>query len=115
MNPATIIRLPAEVKARASGYASDLGVSFNALVAISLREYLDRHQPSGDARARPPAGPHAAAPVPPPAVAAAGRPVDPYALDGSAACRCGSGRRYFSCHFGEDKAAFKAQRRYEGS
>lgn len=39
---ATSVRLPDVLKAEASRYAADLGISVNALVAVALREYLDR-------------------------------------------------------------------------
>jgi hypothetical protein len=38
----TTLRLPAELKDEAQIYAKTLGVSLNGLLAVALREYLDR-------------------------------------------------------------------------
>lgn len=40
MNPRSV-RLPPALQAEADHYAEGLGISFNALVAVALREYLD--------------------------------------------------------------------------
>lgn len=42
---ATSLRLPDVLKAEAARYAGDLGISINALVAVALREYLDKRPP----------------------------------------------------------------------
>jgi len=39
---ATTTRLPDELKAEAERYAQGLGISLNALMAVALRDYLDR-------------------------------------------------------------------------
>lgn len=39
---ATSLRLPDVLKSEATAYAADLGISVNALVAVALRDYLDR-------------------------------------------------------------------------
>jgi predicted transcriptional regulator len=41
---ATTTRLPDDLKAEAERYAHDLGISLNALLAVSLRDYLDRRK-----------------------------------------------------------------------
>lgn len=38
---AMTLRLPAALEAEAAAYAASLGLSFNNLVAVALREYLD--------------------------------------------------------------------------
>lgn len=38
---AMTLRLPAALEAQAAAYAASLGLSFNNLVAVALREYLD--------------------------------------------------------------------------
>jgi hypothetical protein len=38
---AITLRLPEALKDEAASYASDLGISMNALVAVALRAYLD--------------------------------------------------------------------------
>lgn len=38
---ALTLRLPTELQNRAAGYATELGISLNALVAVALRDYLD--------------------------------------------------------------------------
>lgn len=42
---AMTVRLPDELARRGRRYAAELGVSLNALLAIALREYLDRASP----------------------------------------------------------------------
>lgn len=44
---AVTLRLPENLKAEADAYAESLGLSLNALLAVSLREYLDRRRPPG--------------------------------------------------------------------
>ena len=39
-------RLPEALQAEADAYASSLGISLNALVAIALRDYLNARSPS---------------------------------------------------------------------
>lgn len=43
---AMTVRLPDELARRGRRYAAELGVSLNALLAIALREYLDRRAPT---------------------------------------------------------------------
>lgn len=55
---AATMRLPPDLEAAATAYAAQLGISRNALVAVALRDYLDR-------RVTPPSGgPSAARPAP---------------------------------------------------
>jgi len=93
------VRVHDELKAEAVAYAAPLGISLNALVAVALREYLDR-------RKAPPAAPEpSAAPVPPPS------PPKPTARPSTARahptsekvgpndpCPCGSGQKAKRCH-----------------
>jgi hypothetical protein len=44
---ATSVRLTEMLKVEAAAYASDLGISINALVAVALREYLDKRPARG--------------------------------------------------------------------
>jgi hypothetical protein len=43
---AMTLRLPDELARRGRRYATELGVSLNALLAIALREYLDARAPT---------------------------------------------------------------------
>ena len=42
---AMTLRLPEELAERGRRYAAELGISFNALLAVALREYLDARKP----------------------------------------------------------------------
>lgn len=42
----TTVRLPDELKAESEAYASSLGISLNALMAVALRDYLDSRSKS---------------------------------------------------------------------
>jgi hypothetical protein len=42
---AMTLRLSEELAERGRRYAAEVGISLNGLVAIALREYLDRRQP----------------------------------------------------------------------
>lgn len=46
---AVTIRFPAELHREAAAYADRLGISLNALVAVAVRDYLDRRGGSGAA------------------------------------------------------------------
>ncbi len=41
---AMTLRLPEELARRGRRYAADLGISLNGLVALALREYLDKRK-----------------------------------------------------------------------
>jgi hypothetical protein len=62
----TTVRLPEPLKLEAEALAASLGISLNALMAVALRDYLDRPvmRPSGV----PSASATQAAPPPPPPV-----------------------------------------------
>jgi len=49
---AMTLRLPEELAERGRRYAAELGISLNALLAVTLREYLDSRTPPP--RAAPP-------------------------------------------------------------
>ena len=92
-------RLPEVLEREAKLYAEGLGISLNALLAVSLRDYLDGRRAAPGA-VEPSVGPSAAvAPVALPSVAlkpsapvwrAPRRPRDP--------CPCGSGQQWRHCH-----------------
>lgn len=50
---AMTLRLPEPLADRGRRCATELGISLNGLLAIALREYLDRHQPVARATAAP--------------------------------------------------------------
>ena len=78
-------RLPEVLEREAKLYAESLGISLNALLAVSLRDYLDGR------RAAPPAvGPSVPLPPSAPVWRAPGRPKD--------RCPCGSGQQWRHCH-----------------
>ena len=88
-------RLPDALQREAQVFAEGLGISLNALLAVSLRDYLDGR------RAAPPAVAPSAAlvPVPLPSV-----PLKPSAPVWRAprrprdSCPCGSGQQWRHCH-----------------
>lgn len=101
------VRLPDPLKAEATGYAEGLGISLNALLAVALRDYLDRRRSWAEPQP----------PDLPPLEAYAedlGREPEPELpeaiaerLDQAEAipkvgrndpCPCGSGRKYKVCH-----------------
>lgn len=105
------LRLPDPLAAEADAYAASLGISFNALVAVALRDYLDARRsrkpealapatpsqatkrPTAQAAARPPHAPQSAPPHAPPArVGARGVKVGRNEL-----CPCGSGQKFKRC------------------
>jgi hypothetical protein len=45
---ATTLRLPPALQAEAAAYASSLGISAAALIAVALREYLDARKGTGE-------------------------------------------------------------------
>ena len=85
-------RLPDELKAEAEAYAQSLGLSLNGLLAVALRDYLDRRKFVEWKAAQ------AAA------VAQADRQSDPPRVDWKppknprAMCPCGSRQQYRHCH-----------------
>lgn len=116
-------RLPEGLKAEAEAYARSLGISLNALLAISLRDYLDGRRPPDDqatptalfhaaettGRNRPDTLPAVASVTSPSAVRVAPNRSEPtetelYALrmrpplGARGLCGCGSGKRWNQCH-----------------
>ena len=109
---ATNVRFPDGLRLEAQAYAKKLGISFNALLSVALREYLDRRGigvpvPPASAGGAPavaatgpvasggPAGAERLEPAPAPAVGHIskffpGKPKLP--------CKCGSGLEYRHCH-----------------
>ena len=87
---ATNVRFPDDLKSEAQVYAGTLGLSFNGLLAVALREYLDQRTPraSGD-------------------VLAAASAIDPkfgrvrwdlFPGTPGKNCLCGSTRPFSECH-----------------
>lgn len=105
MNARTV-RLPQKLTAEAEAYAKTLGISFNALAAVALRDYLD-------ARIKPPPV-EAPTPPPPRPVRAPAKSTQAPTGDRHAAapragaggakvgrnepCPCGSGQKFKRCH-----------------
>lgn len=81
----TTVRLPAELQVEAERYARGLGLSLNGIIAVALRDYLDRRR-----------GPLIEAPT----------SVEPFDTSRQirppahrrGPCPCGSGKRYSQCH-----------------
>lgn len=100
------VRLPPAFHAEAESYAASLGVSFNALVAFALRQYLDRAkfetaQPAQPAPAAQPK-PMQPAPATSPAnsvvpLANAARPSRVPKVGKHQRCPCGSTKPYGKC------------------
>lgn len=99
MAGSTTLRFPDPLKAEALAYADALGVSFNALCAIALRDYLDARKPKPaalpvkvgpQARAEP-ARVSGSLPE-----AKGGKPVP--RVGAKQPCPCGSGEKYKRCH-----------------
>ena len=111
------VRLPEGLEREAKIYAEALGISLNALLAVSLRDYLDRRpaaprpaeaalglpvvpdvqapaalplKPAQAAALEDPAGVEVQVPAVAPVWRAPRRPRDP--------CPCGSGRQWRHCH-----------------
>lgn len=95
---ATNVRFPEALHAQAQAYARELGISLNALLAVALREYLDRRGPV-EVQARP--------------VEVQARPLESGSGPGSGSgedgarfypgnrrgrCGCGSGQQWRHCH-----------------
>lgn len=84
---AMTLRLPPDLTAQGQEKARSLGISFNALVAVALRDYLDARQTTGRSVSPSPS-------VEPPAVAAPGRPALPAGFKPPASrsdpCPCGA-------------------------
>jgi hypothetical protein len=109
MSPVTV-RLAPQLQAEATGYARDLGISLNSLIAVAVRDYLDiRKRSPGEAALdvglAKPAAVRPATRAPRPVAAASPKTLAPAA--GSPAkvgrnepCPCGSGRKYKVCHGG---------------
>lgn len=95
---ATSIRLPDDLKARASAHADRLGISLNALIAVALADYLDLRTTRPGAETGP-------ATLGGPGPVTTDRPVHqqvpskmPVPKGGmKAPCPCGSGRKYRNC------------------
>ena len=89
---ASTVRFPDDLKAEADRYAEHLGVSFSALLAVALRDYLDARKSPGKPSqaaldALTPVGPGEAMP------ATFRAPKNP-----RAPCSCGSGQQWRHCH-----------------
>ncbi|MGQ4659327.1 SEC-C metal-binding domain-containing protein [Lysobacter sp. F6437] len=97
------LRVAPALKSEASAYAESLGISFNALVAVALRDYLDARKSLGsqpaqsDSVEQQRATPTAPAPA---STSEAGRKV--VQLSGKVGrnepCPCGSGKKWKQCH-----------------
>lgn len=111
---ATNVRFPDNLKSEAQGYAESIGISFNALLSVALREYLDRRQ-LGTALSLPALPPEPRQPPPasiaPPLPERALEPLEPAASpepqrhvsqffpgSRSGQCRCGSRLKWKQCH-----------------
>jgi hypothetical protein len=99
MTGPTTLRIPDPLKAEATAYADSLGVSFNALCAIALRDYLDtpKRKPAGQPAKDFPrvfASPQRAQAHP---SAALGGTTVPK-VGANQPCPCGSGKKYKQCH-----------------
>lgn len=93
---ATTVRLPEELQREAERYAQTLGLSLNGIIAVSLRDYLDRRLMAPAEQAAPAverAAPAATVAVP----AKPQQSIQPPA-NRRAPCPCGSGKRYCQCH-----------------
>lgn len=84
----TTLRLPDPLKARATEYADQLGISLNALLAVALKDYLDAREGRAGAGAKRPASPRPAS--------AASQTIP--RVGRNEPCPCGSGRKYKLCH-----------------
>ena len=83
------LRLPENLHLAAAEYARELGISLNALVAVSLKDYLDARAGSAPAGQAPLTVSETAPPAPvKPLVQAPSR---------NAPCPCGSGKKYKHC------------------
>lgn len=99
MAGSTTLRFPDQLKAEASAYADALGVSFNALCAVALRDYLDTRKPKpatlpakvGSQAKAEPVRPMVGLPG-----AQGGKPVP--RVGANQPCPCGSGEKYKRCH-----------------
>lgn len=93
------LRLVPSLKTEAAAYARSIGISFNALCAVALRDYLDARKGSAVA---PPAWKPARSIALPPAQAASASPTASSAptrkLGPNEKCYCGSGKKYKKCH-----------------
>ena len=97
---ATTVRLPDQLQVEATSYAQTLGLSLNSIIAVSLREYLDRRKGTPLV---PVEGPPEAVSAAVPKVSSFRRekPIEPTIqapANRRAPCPCGSGKRYSQCH-----------------
>ena len=105
MAVAPSVRISEPLKLEAANYASSIGISLSALVAVALRDYLDSRQRGGElvelpAPPRvPPANSKTAdvATAPVPAAPALGGRLVPK-VGRNQACPCGSRKPYKHCH-----------------
>jgi hypothetical protein len=99
---ALTVRLPESLHAAGSAYAADLGISLNALLAVALRDYLDRRlkAPAKPREAAQPAAKAVAAPAVASAPAGAVQP--PRSRSDPCPCgaldRRGHAVKYKHCH-----------------
>lgn len=99
MNPRSV-RLPLPLQAEADAYAESLGISFNALVAVALRDYLDA-RPSRSVREPVQPGRSEGATAGAIAGASAQAVASAVAIPRvgvNERCPCGSGLKYKRCH-----------------
>lgn len=84
---AITVRLPDELKAEVEAYAKRLGLSLNGLIAVSLRDYIDRRR-FMEAKSR--------------IANAAEREEELYVIKAPknprSPCPCNSGQQYRHCH-----------------
>ena len=89
------VRLSDPLRGEAVAFARSIGISLSALVAVSVRDYLD-------ARQRPveqPAGAGGLS-LAPASHSPAPRPVSLAKVGRNDPCPCGSGKKYKQCHGG---------------
>lgn len=82
------IRLPDPLKARAAEYAGSLGISFTALVAVALKDYLDARDGQPPVQSDP-------LPAQRPAVKSVLAPK--LKVGRNEPCPCGSGKKFKVC------------------
>lgn len=97
MAAAPSVRISEPLKLEAAHYAASIGVSLSALVAVALRDYLDRRRwPDGAAQGREGEAP-AAPPVAPSMSVPTRSPTVPK-VGANQPCPCGSRKPYKRCH-----------------
>ena len=96
MAAAPSVRISESLKVEAASYAASIGVSLSALVAVALRDYLDRRRwPDGPAQGQAGAAPAAPAAAP---VSVPHRVQPVPKVGANQPCPCGSRKPYKRCH-----------------